>query len=133
MKTCTGGRIGSSGEVRIKETLEAMHIKYEYNTSYKVKSPIGAFLRWDFIIFHNSEKHFIEYDGRQHSEPVAFGGMSKEQAEANFEKQKVHDEIKNKYCADNGYQLLRISYLEYENTGHLIADFARKYLNWGVE
>jgi very-short-patch-repair endonuclease len=49
----------------------------------------------------------IEYDGRQHFESVdLFGGQE------GFERRKLNDEIKNKYCIKNGIHLLRISHLE---------------------
>jgi very-short-patch-repair endonuclease len=47
----------------------------------------------------------IEYDGRQHFEPIdTFGG---EQA---FQAQKINDNIKNEYCRKNGIKLIRIPY-----------------------
>ena len=49
----------------------------------------------------------IEYDGRQHFEPVYdFGGLDQ------FEKTKRNDNIKNEYCKNNNIKLLRISYKE---------------------
>lgn len=56
----------------------------------------------------------IEYDGQQHYEP-RFG-------EGNFNKTKLHDEIKNKYCKDNNINLLRIPYWELSNIKNIIKD-----------
>lgn len=47
----------------------------------------------------------IEYDGRQHYEPVdQFGG------EQGFLETQARDRIKNKYCEDNGIELIRVPY-----------------------
>lgn len=47
----------------------------------------------------------IEYDGRQHYEPVnIFGGN------IGLEKRKKNDSIKNKYCEDNEIELIRLPY-----------------------
>lgn len=50
---------------------------------------------------------YIEYDGRQHYEPVeVFGGI------VEFEKNVFRDQCKNKYCEDNNMRLFRIRYDE---------------------
>ena len=119
IKTCVGDEVGSSGEVKIKKVLNEMKIDYEYDSSHEVRSDKGL-LRWDFIITSCEEPLFIEYDGRQHFEPVSFGGMSKEQANEAFEKTKKYDKLKDDYCNDNGYLLLRIPYTEYKNIETLV-------------
>lgn len=57
----------------------------------------------------------IEYDGKQHYEPVEYFG-----GENGFKYTIHHDKIKNKYCKDNGIKLLRISYMEYDNIENII-------------
>ena len=47
----------------------------------------------------------VEYDGIQHFKEVGFWGGTK-----SLETQKVRDEIKNKYCLDNGIKIIRIPY-----------------------
>lgn len=60
-------------------------------------------------------KLWIEYDGRQHFMPVNFKcNRDKKGAEENFERVKINDEIKNQYAIDNGWTLVRISYLDYD-------------------
>jgi hypothetical protein len=58
----------------------------------------------------------IEYDGRQHTEPVkGWGGQQR------FELQKKCDGIKNKFCKDNKINLLRIPYTtKIKDIPHLI-------------
>ena len=128
---CVGDEQGSSGEVKIKKVLNEMKIDYQYNSSHEVRSDKGL-LRWDFII-NGDEPLFIEYDGKQHFEPVSFGGISKERAEKAFEKTKKYDTLKDDYCNDNGYLLLRIPYTEYEHTEKLVVEFIRDNTNWGYE
>ena len=58
-----------------------------------------------FDIFIPSQNTIIEYDGKQHYEPIKhFGG------EEQFQKQQRLDQIKNNYCRDNGIKLIRIPY-----------------------
>jgi hypothetical protein len=129
-KTCKNGRVGSSGEVYIKNTLDAMEIKYDYDQPYEV-SNINM-LRWDFKIVHENKPYFIEYNGRQHYEPIQFGGISWEKAEENFKKQQCHDKMKADYCKANGYVLLVIHCNHYGNIPAILSDFAYTHLGWGV-
>ena len=57
----------------------------------------------------------IEYDGEQHFRPVNFGGISDEQAKKNFEDLKVCDKLKDDFCKDKGYKMIRIGYKEFPN------------------
>jgi hypothetical protein len=132
IKSCVGNEQGSSGEVKIKRVLDDMKINYEYDLSHEVKNEKNNLLRWDFIIKTNEEPLFIEYDGQQHFKPATFGGISKEQAEIKLKKTKEHDKLKNDYCNDNGYLLLRIPYTEY-GIPQLITNFICENTNWGYE
>jgi very-short-patch-repair endonuclease len=62
----------------------------------------------------------IEYDGDQHNKVVSFFGGFEE-----YEKRKINDNIKNKYCSDNGIILLRFTNNDYSN----IENDINKYLN----
>ena len=65
-------------------------------------------LRFDFYI--PCLNLAIEYDGRQHFEPVdIFGG------EEGFKITKERDSIKNNYCEENNITLLRIPYWDFDN------------------
>ena len=129
---CTGKERISSGEYAVKNVLIDMKIKFEHNTAFEVK--YIALLRWDFICTldtHNT-RLFIEYDGRQHYEPVAFGGISQEKAEQKFINTQHRDKIKNDFCRDNNYPLLRIKYDQFGDIPKLLTEFFVKY-GWGVE
>ena len=47
----------------------------------------------------------MEYDGEQHHKVTRF-----KNAEERFNKQILHDNIKNNFCIENGISLLRIPY-----------------------
>lgn len=68
-------------------------------------------LRFDFYLPEYNT--LIEVDGQQHYRESAFGGISKEQAKANFNDGKRRDKIKDEYCNNHGYKLVRIPYLQY--------------------
>jgi len=133
IKRCTGNLKCSDGEFAVMKILDEMKIEYEYNSSYQLKNDGNKYLRWDFIVKTDSKPLFIEYDGRQHFTLVNFGGISKERAEENFKKQQQHDKLKNDFCKENDYKLLRIPYTEYENMEKLVAPFIRDNTDWGFE
>ena len=52
----------------------------------------------------------IEYNGEQHYKAIeVFGG------ETRYEKQKILDDNKYKYCKENNLQLYIIKYIDYKN------------------
>ena len=77
-------------------------------------------LRFDFYI--PEFKTFIEFDGKQHYEPVNFGG-GVEQSIVAFQRQQLHDNIKNEFCGRNGYDMLRIKYNDYLNIERILYDY----------
>ena len=112
-----------SGEFKIIKILDEMNIEYEHDSSYELKNEDDKWLRWDFIIKTEGDPIFIEYDGKQHFEPVRFGGMSQEKAEKAFQKQKAHDKLKDYYCSENGFLLLRIPYTQFGNIPQILTEF----------
>jgi len=83
-------------------------------------------LPFDFAVFTESDKKYIkiliELDGLQHSQPVRFGGISKEKAEKNFIELQKRDKIKNDYCIDKNIPLLRIPYWEFDSIEEILID-----------
>jgi hypothetical protein len=122
IKTCTGNLKCSSGELLVMNVLKALNITYLYNTSYGNVKHKGL-LKWDFVIETSGEPLFIEYDGECHFLPVRYGGISQEKAESNLKSSKIRDKIKDDYCDNNGFLLLRIPYYEKENVFSLVRDF----------
>ena len=89
----------SKGELKVEQWLENNQIKYESQKRFKDcrdKQP----LPFDFYIEESNT--CVEYDGRQHQEPV-WG----EETLLNTQRR---DGIKNKYCIENGIRLIRITH-----------------------
>ena len=92
----------SSGVIQIEKFLNENNIRYIREHSfddcvYKRK------LRFDFYL--PNLNMCIEYDGEQHYRVLPHWG-----GERGFNLNKTRDDIKNKYCKDNGIELLRISF-----------------------
>lgn len=111
IKICDGNTKYSSGEKYIMKILEKYKIEYFYDSIFNnLKSINNWFVRFDFILFKNDIPLFIEYDGQQHFKPVCFGSISAQEAEIQFKNIKANDKIKNNYCINNNYPLMRIKY-----------------------
>ena len=79
-------------------------------------------LRFDFAIFNNQKEltALIEFDGRQHHEPVeVFGGLE------GFKKTVYSDKLKNEYCRKNGIPLLRLTEKDLEDLSDTLDAFAQ--------
>lgn len=103
--TSCGCKRQSFGEYYIKTLLENMKIKFTPQYTFDDCRYIYV-LHFDFAIFNDDKLiGLIEYDGRQHFEPVdVFGGH------LGFKETQKRDEIKNNYCKTNNIPLLRIPY-----------------------
>ena len=118
IEICTGSRTISRGEFKIIQCLEELGF-YE-DEDYRYNSPLPEltkyckkYLRFDFMFINH--KRVFEYDGEQHEMPVRFGGISQEEAEEKFQKTKENDKLKDDFCRENGYKMVRISYKDYPN------------------
>ena len=109
-------RVVSHGEQLISLILEKNNIEFVREKSFDTcRSEYGNLLRFDFYL--EKERILIEYDGEQHFSPIeSFGG------EQRLKRQQENDNIKNCWCLQNGYKLIRIPYTIYEN-GELTEDF----------
>lgn len=95
----------SRGEKAIKKFLNENSISFVPQKAFE-SLKIKKVLRYDFYL---PEKNLlIEYNGRQHYEPVErFGG--KEQ----LRRQRHHDWLKRKFARDSGIRLLTIPYTQF--------------------
>jgi hypothetical protein len=100
-------------------------IDYFFDETYVVKDK--GFLKWDFRILTTGDPIFIEYDGGGHYIPVRWGGISQERAEVNLKNAQRRDKIKDDYCTDNCFLLLRIPYWE-KNTSEIVTEFLNTHL-----
>lgn len=97
----------SIGEEKISEILDKNNIAY-----IKQKSFDGCVFKnkMQFDFFIPELNTCIEYDGRQHFEPIEyFGGVY------SLEKQIIKDNIKDNFCKNNDIKLIRIPYYEFDN------------------
>lgn len=98
------GKEKSKGEKIIKQSLIDMSIDYLQQQSVTIQ---GHNLRFDFYLPQLAT--FIEFQGIQHFEPVAyFGGEEK------FKKQIQYDNLKREYCKNNNFTLIEITYKDLE-------------------
>ena len=103
---CKGCSNFSKGEEMIEKILKEERIDFIREHRFDDCVSInGVKLPFDF--YAPDLNLLIEYDGRQHFEPVSvFGG------EESFKTLKINDELRNKWCSDKGIKLIRISYKE---------------------
>ncbi len=62
----------------------------------------------------------VEFDGKQHFEPVDFSGKNPEQAKENFRLTQIRDEIKKEFCSNNNIKLIRIPYWDFDNYKNIL-------------
>lgn len=108
---------GSIGEQAIVNFLDNNCLLYEREYVFEDLRGDGACLRFDFKIEHEGQIILIEFQGKQHYEPIEFFG-GKEQ----FELQQRYDSYKRSYCAAHNYKLIEIPYTE--------IDKINEYLNF---
>lgn len=93
---------GTAGEQQIQRWLDNNNIKYDVQKKFDNLYDRQK-LRFDFFLPDYNVA--IEYDGKQHFEPIAhFGGVTA------FNKLKSHDKRKEDYCKEHQIKLLRIPY-----------------------
>ena len=105
----------SKGEREIRNLLIDKDIDFNQEHTFDDCKNILP-LRFDFYLPEHNV--CIEYQGRQHYEPVDFfGGVS------GLENRQYRDKIKEVYCIDNNIQLLKIRYDED------VSNFLNEYFN----
>lgn len=94
----------SKGEIKINKHLTENNI--EFIPQHKFDDCVNK-NKLPFDFFLPDHNMCIEFDGKQHFEPIDFFGGVK-----HLEKVQHNDRIKNKYCKDNNIKLIRIKYNE---------------------
>jgi hypothetical protein len=118
IEICTGARNISSGEFKMIECFEELGFyeneDYIHDSTFEeLTTYCGRHLRFDFMFINH--KRVFEFEGIPHFIPQRFGGMSQEEAEERFRKQQENDKLKDDFCKENGYKMVRISYKDYPN------------------
>lgn len=100
------------GEKQLKKVLRQIFQNYKIRQYDNL-----GFLNRQTVDFSIREKRLaFEYDGRQHFEPVCYGGISFEQAKENLKLQQEWDRRKETLCDQHQYCLIRIPYNEELNS-----------------
>ena len=105
----------SKGEYAIKQILDNNNIIYEHDSMLpELFNQTKRRLRFDFIIYTTNGEidRFIEFDGNQHKTGMWGGNWSNTET---YETIHERDLIKNKFCLNNGYTLIRIPYEKLNN------------------
>ena len=97
----------SLGEATISKLLQEKGLDFEREYKFSdLLSPKGEELRFDFAIFGKEGLLcLIEFQGRQHYEPIDFFGGKEA-----FARLQLHDNLKQQYCMKNRIPLYTISY-----------------------
>ena len=108
-KTNSCGCLKSKGEFVIKQILQNNNIYFEEQVKFKdcIFPDSGYPAIFDFYV---NKSYIIEYDGEQHfyykSNPHTWNNKE------NYQKVKLHDNIKNEWCKKNNITLIRIPYFK---------------------
>ena len=97
----------SKGAIYIKYLLEKNGLSFETEKTFPSCRGQSNPLPFDFYI--ESHNLLIEFDGRQHFEPVEYWG-----GEEGFKKRQFYDSLKNSFAEENGFKLLRFNHLQSE-------------------
>ena len=97
----------SQGEKLIKDILDKHNVKYIQQYVFNGLLGDEKPLRFDFALLTPTNKPYIliEFQGKQHYEPIEYFGGQKQ-----FEKQQRYDQKKREYCMKNDIGLLCIPY-----------------------
>ena len=103
LKTARSLKDGSKGERLVRDILK------KHNYTFKEQESDGCYnyntfkaLVFDFIVYVNDIKVYIEIQGKQHYEPVSFRGENEETKKRNFINQQIRDDIKKNFAESNG-------------------------------
>jgi len=116
---CPECNINSLLELKAKEWLINNNFLFEPQKKFDNCRGLKNCLPFDFYLI--KENTCIELDGRQHFEPVQFGGIKYEEAIKNFETTKKNDNTKNEFCINNDIDLIRISYKNFKNIDKILS------------
>jgi very-short-patch-repair endonuclease len=115
----------SYNENLIVNFFEENNIIFESEKTFKDLKLKGK-LRFDFYI--PKLNLVVEFDGKQHFEPVRFRGISEEVALEKFKHIQKTDKIKNEYCNANNINIVRISYFDniYSKLKEIMNDYKKE-------
>lgn len=117
-KECSCPKCSSSkGEKKIETFLRTNNIDYVFQKKFSDCRNLLA-LPFDFgIPLKNKKWLLIEYQGKQHFQPIGFFGGKKQ-----FALQRRLDKIKENYCKDNNISLLTIPYWKFNEIENILSE-----------
>lgn len=107
--------IKSKGQLEVELVLKKYNISYETEKSFD-GCKFKVLLRFDFYV--PDLNLLIEYDGKQHFEPIKYFG-----GEKTFKIIQERDKIKNKFAKENNISLLRIPYYNFNKIEDVICKY----------
>lgn len=112
----------SHGENKIRTFLDGHNIIYESQKTFDDLVGVSGYRKLSYDFYIPELNTLIEYQGLQHSKPYDFGaGLSDEDKQSRFEKQKEHDQIKREYADKNGYSLVEIWHWDFKNIDSILS------------
>lgn len=110
----------SKGELIIEKWLRKN--KHAFKTQHSFQDCIGIKKTLPFDFYLPDINTCIEFDGRQHFEPVDFsrGGLSKKEILKTFKQTQNNDNTKTNYCKSKNIKLIRISYKQFNNINNIL-------------
>lgn len=111
--SCGKCNFNSKGEFQIHQLLTSHNYSFLHDVIFQpLVAETGRKLRFDFIVYkddtYTEPELFIEFDGRQHvyGPDTSYWGHTTD----TLESIKERDNIKNQFCLNHGYKLVRIPY-----------------------
>lgn len=120
--TCSGSI--SMGERTTQQILEGLNLTFETQKTFENLID-KSYLRFDFYLPNGNT--CIEYQGRQHYEPIDYFG-----GEERFNDQVKKDNLKRQFCKKNNIKLIEIPYYEKDIKGFLINELNKEILKIAV-
>lgn len=106
---------GSLGEQAIASYLSSNDVMYDREFSFEDLKGSAGLLRFDFKVQYGNNVVLIEFQGKQHYQPVQFFG-----GEERFKIQQIYDSYKRAYCKKNNYHLIEIPYTDLDNVAQYL-------------
>jgi very-short-patch-repair endonuclease len=115
-------KINSVGESKIREILNSLGVNFKEQHSFN-DCRNKNILKFDFYL--PNQNLIIEYDGKQHF----IKGWN---SDIEFERIKLNDKIKNKYCLENNIRLIRIPYTQFKNIENILIESIKQDGNLNI-